>query len=170
MCRFPIVPHGQSEVSNLQNRTQGYSRNHGNGKSTAYSTLGGAIVSCIILSTGLVTSTYAPAGTWRNTLKTPETWLMNFTKSVRIGHGSRGIESGAEVRWTWRQFGSYIVLCFIISVSSRLNGFSPVYMASALVLPLANVGGVSPFPGSAERSPLSVLIGCGTYGFVLLRP
>jgi len=42
-------------------------------------------------------------------------------------------------------------------------------MASARVLPPTNGGGVSLCVESAERSPLSVPIGCGSYGFVRLR-
>jgi len=42
-----------------------------------------------------VTTTYAPAGSQRNRLKTPEIWLRRFNESVWIGHQSSSIESGA---------------------------------------------------------------------------
>jgi hypothetical protein len=59
--------------------------------------------------------------------------------------------------------------CFFISFSSRLIRFRPRIMVSGQVLQPTNRGGVSLCTESAERSPLSVPIGCGTHGFVRLR-
>ena len=68
-----------------------------------------------------------------------------------------------EAVWTFH------CTCFFISCSSLLIRFRPGIMTSARVLPPTNGGGVSPCAESAQRSPLTVPIGSGTYGFVRLR-
>jgi len=67
------------------------------------------------------------------------------------------------------QFGRFIVLCFFIAFSSLLIEFRPGILVMARVLPHTNGGEVSPCAESAERLPLSVPMGCGTYRFVQLR-
>jgi hypothetical protein len=91
--------------------------------STAYKTLGGAIGCCIISSNRLVTTTYAPDGSWRKTLRTTEIWLMRITESIQIGHGSMGIKSRADVRRTPKQFRYSSVLCYLIFLSSLVIRF-----------------------------------------------
>jgi len=104
-------------------------------RSTVYSTLAGAIGCCLIMSYGPVTSTSALGGSWPNTFKMPEIWLMSLTESVRICHGNRGLESVLDVQRTQKQFGLFILLCFFISFSSRLIGCWPSINAVGMGFP-----------------------------------
>jgi hypothetical protein len=76
---------------------------------------------------------------------------------------------GPEIWRTPKQFGRFIVLYFFVSFVSLLIGFWPGIMSSAWVSLLADGGGDSLCTASAERSPLSIVIGCGSFGFIPLR-
>jgi hypothetical protein len=140
-----------------------------NAKLTTYATLSGAIGSCSISSNGPVTTSYAPAGSRRNTLKTPETWLTCSSGSVRISYRCRGIEFGGggsedmEAIWIFycTLFLHFLLFpfdCILALQKWRRDEF----------LPPTNGGGGCPFAHSAERSTLSLPIGCVTDGFILL--
>jgi len=113
MCRFTIVLHFQSNLNHIDSHTWRLVWQYCHIKLTTYSTLRGAIRSCIFSSNGPATTSYGHAQNRWTMLVTSEIRLIHFTQRFHLGVRTGGLGlrgDGMEDREPVSTFDMYYCL------------------------------------------------------------